>query len=499
MVARAIIGKTRRYRTGEAEVPRGRGAVPGRTDFRSACEDGPVTRPGAADLLRAVGLLADGPVRWGQPVPAHGPGIYLVELPEVLPTAPLDMAKVGKWLDHVPGLRLDGERPTGKSLTARLASLWLPDATVLYAGATATSVGGRAAALFHHVLGEPRPHADGHWLHALHAPEATRLWWAATDAPEEYLDAVLEAFAAAPAPTTLPSGATRPPGALLLPWASTRRPTGERQVHGLTASVLPLPEVAPTPPTRVVEMPPGDADGAFVEARGSGTVRRAPTIAGARATRPAAPHPAAAAPPAAVPAAAPPPPRVTATRTSAGIAGRVNRGGAARPSRHDPPVPVEVSADAHARMTAELDELTRVRRPEVVARIKAARELGDLRENSEYHAAREEQSFLEGRVQLLEARLRHAVIVAADGGREDGPGGGSGGALGASLGSRVTVEAYGETSVFTLVGSTEADARTGRISTSSPVGAALLGATPGAEVVVRTPRGDVGYRVVSVD
>jgi transcription elongation factor GreA len=180
---------------------------------------------------------------------------------------------------------------------------------------------------------------------------------------------------------------------------------------------------------------------------------------------------------------------------SAGTAGRVNTA-AARRSKHDAPVPVEVSAEAHARMTAELDELTRVRRPEVVARIKAARELGDLKENSEYHAAREEQSFLEGRVQLLEDRLRYAVIVAADGGRAGGHGGGG---LGASLGSRITVEAYGETSVFTLVGSTEADAKSGRISTSSPVGAALLGASAGAEVVVRTPRGDVAYRIVAVD
>ena len=142
-------------------------------------------------------------------------------------------------------------------------------------------------------------------------------------------------------------------------------------------------------------------------------------------------------------------------------------------------------------MVAELDHLTRVRRPEVVARIKAARELGDLSENAEYHAAREEQSFLEGRVQLLEQRLRRAVILPAERDLE--------GRHGAGMGSTVTVEHAGEQLSYVLVGSTEADPAAGRISTSSPVGAALLGAIAGSDVTVRTPRGEVRYRVVSVE
>jgi len=427
---------------------------------------GSMVRPGAAELLRSVGLLADGPVRWGQPVAARGPGIYIVELPAVQPTPALDLAAIGAWIERVPGLRLDGERPGSKALIARLASLWLPDATVLYTGSTAASIGGRVAALHHHVLGEPRPHADGHWLHALRDLPTTRIWWAATDAPEEYLDAILEAFAtAAPAPATLPSGLTRPAGALLLPWATTRRPTGERQVHGLTGSTLPLPEVVAAPPTRITQVAPGDADGASAEIRGSGTVRRAP----------------------AAPRAAP-----------------VKRIPLAHRGPKPVDAPVELSPEAHARMIEELDELTRLRRPEVVARIKAARELGDLRENSEYHAARAEQSFLEGRVQLLEQRLRRAVItgpgVGGDGADADGANGAGGGRrAGAGLGSRVTIELNGDETTWTLVGSTEADANAGRISTSSPVGSALLGATKGTEVTVRTPRGDVRYRVLAVD
>jgi transcription elongation factor GreA len=148
---------------------------------------------------------------------------------------------------------------------------------------------------------------------------------------------------------------------------------------------------------------------------------------------------------------------------------------------------VELSRGALDRMTAELDELTRVKRPEVVNRIKTAREHGDLKENAEYHAAREEQSFLEGRVQALEDRIRRAVVVDEV-------------ATGRVLiGSTVTVEIAGEELTYTIVGSAEANPAAGRLSSASPVGAALLGATAGAEVDVRTPRGEVRYRVVSVD
>jgi len=130
-----------------------------------------------------------------------------------------------------------------------------------------------------------------------------------------------------------------------------------------------------------------------------------------------------------------------------------------------------------------------VRRPEVIDRIRRARELGDLRENADYTAAREEQSFLEGRIQALEGRLRGAVVVEA-------PPAGSGRVR---LGSRVVVEHDGEETAFTIVGPTESDPSSGRISDASPVGRALLGAAAGDEVVVRTPRGDTRYRVVALD
>ena len=100
-----------------------------------------------------------------------------------------------------------------------------------------------------------------------------------------------------------------------------------------------------------------------------------------------------------------------------------------------------LTAEGAERLRAELAELTGVRRPEVIARIRAAKEFGDLKENADYSSAREEQSFLEGRVQAIEARLRQAVIAVVP------PAG-----AGADLGSRITVEIDGTTDTYTLVG-----------------------------------------------
>jgi transcription elongation factor GreA len=423
----------------------------------------------AAALLREIGLRPDGPVLWGRPLTTRAAGLYLVELAEPLPRPPIELTRVGKWIERVPDLRLDGERPTSKALVARLASLWLPASLVLYAGATAGSLGGRVLALAHHVLGDRRPHADGHWLHLVHGIERARLWFAETDAPEEYLDALLDAFAAAVG-SSLPPG--RPAASLVLPWANLRRPTGERQGHGITGSVLPGEAVPTPPPTRRVDVPPGDAEGARGDERGSGTVRRTQ---------------------ARVPASDQGSVRPTADRGAAIAKARLQptvRAPRATTPKIVPPsarsVPVPLTVDALARLEVELDELSRVKRPDVVARIKAARELGDLRENAEYQAAREEQSFLEGRIRLLEERKRNAMIIDESGGDR------------ARIGSTIVVEHDGETIVYALVGSTESDPAAGRISVDSPVGAALLRAVAGDDVEVRTPRGAVRYRVLEV-
>jgi transcription elongation factor GreA len=397
----------------------------------------------AAALLREVGLLADGPGVWGRPVPARRPGVFVVELPAPLARAPIELTRVGKWIERVPTLTLDGHRPTSRALAARLASFWLPSQAVLYVGATPTSVSARVAALGRTTLGDRRPHAGGHWLHVLESDttRSLRVWWAETDATEEYEDALLGAFAAA-VPTE-ETGAVPGGPDIVLPFANLRRPTGERRPSGLAGSLL-AEEVTPaTPPTRVVVVPDGDAEGA----RGEPPERRRRSAAAPK----------------------------RAPARSAGPAGAA-------------PAPVTMTADGAERLRAELRELTDVRRPEVIARIRTAKEHGDLKENAEYHAAREEQSFVEGRIQALEARLRGAVIA-------NTPAAGSG----ADIGSRVTVEVDDETVSYTLVGAFESAPGEGRLSAASPVGRALLGASAGDAVTVETPRGAVVYRVLSVE
>jgi transcription elongation factor GreA len=373
--------------------------------------------------------------------------VFVVEIASPLPAAPLELTRIGKWLERLEDLRLDGGRPTSKGLAARLAAFWLPSEPVLYVGSSENSVSRRVAALLATPLGDRRPHSGGHWLHALRMPAGTRIWWSATPAVEEYEDALLTAFAAGVGDAA--RAALHDPDTVL-PFANLRRPTGERKRTGLTGSLLPEPVAVPTPPTRIVQLPDGDAEGA--DGRPPEPKRR-PATAARKA--PAAP--------------------VMATATAASQPGPPEDLGALTP-------------EGAARLQTELDGLIRDRRPEVIGRIRAAKELGDLKENSDYHAARAEQSFLEGRIQAIEARLRTAVIVEAPA---------AGARIG--LGSVVRIETDGETIDYTIVGSSESDVAAGRISSSSPVGRALLGRSDGDEIVIVTPAGDRHYRIVSVN
>jgi transcription elongation factor GreA len=136
---------------------------------------------------------------------------------------------------------------------------------------------------------------------------------------------------------------------------------------------------------------------------------------------------------------------------------------------------------------AELDELVNVRRPEVAARIHEATELGELVENAEYEEAKNEQAFVEGRIQALENLIRNAVLI------DEAPATDH-----VQIGSKVLVHHGQVQETYTIVGSAEASPREGRISNESPVGRALLGHRVGDQVVVQTPAGDVTYTIVSI-
>ena len=200
------------------------------------------TDPGA--LFRAVGLTPDGPARWGAPVRVAGAGVFVVEWPTSTDRAPVDISAVGTWLARVETLRVDGERPTGKGLAARLSAWWLPGETVVYVG-SAKALGRRVEALAATPLGDARPNPAGQWLKALRGFEGTRFWWAATDAAEEYEDALLEAFAAG-VPAAV--AAALPDASLVLPFANRRRPGGRLRADGVTGSTAePVAPAAPAP------------------------------------------------------------------------------------------------------------------------------------------------------------------------------------------------------------------------------------------------------------
>lgn len=146
-----------------------------------------------------------------------------------------------------------------------------------------------------------------------------------------------------------------------------------------------------------------------------------------------------------------------------------------------------MTADRLEELKKELSELKAVRRAEVAERLKRAKELGDLSENAEYMEAREEQNQVEMRIVELEDMVKNAVIIKHSAGK---------GAV--EFGSVVEVEKNGQKTNFTLVGPNEADPSTGKISNESPLGGAFLGKKAGDNVKVKTPAGEMNYKIVSV-
>ena len=399
----------------------------------------------AASLFREVGLMADGPVPWGRPTRLAGPGVFVVELAAPSATPPLDLSLIGKWLERVPELRLDGARPVSRDLQSRLAAFWLPSQPVLLIGSSTGSVGGRINAIAKTVPGDRKPAWTGFWLHFLRNVAELHVWWAAAEDPELYEDALIDAFAAgvpAAEASKLPGDA--PP----MPWAVLRTPAGVRKPTGITNPLVPeVKAPAPPPVKRIVELPTAEADGARDEAK--------------RGRRPA-------------------PGRGTGKVASAAAYAAQ---GSPRRMREQ----VILSPEGSERLHAELAALT-AQRPEVIKRIATAREHGDLKENAEYHAAREEQGFLEARIRSLEGKLKIAVVVAPT----------ERGAV-VELGARVKVREGGEDDVvFQVVSAAEANSREGRISSASPVGAALMGRRVGDAVTVITPGGQIRYEVLEI-
>jgi transcription elongation factor GreA len=154
--------------------------------------------------------------------------------------------------------------------------------------------------------------------------------------------------------------------------------------------------------------------------------------------------------------------------------------------KHDYPM----TRTALEELRAELKNKVEVERPALAARLKAAIEMGDLSENAEYISAKEDQGFLEGRIQQLQAMISGAIIIDE---RENGTGA-------VRLGSRVTVQEDGEDAAetFQIVGPVEASPIDGKISNESPLGQALVGRKVGDKVRVQAPAGETMFKVLSI-
>jgi transcription elongation factor GreA len=151
---------------------------------------------------------------------------------------------------------------------------------------------------------------------------------------------------------------------------------------------------------------------------------------------------------------------------------------------------VPMTAEGFARLEVELRHLKSVARPEVIKAIAEAREHGDLSENAEYHAARERQSFIEGRVAELEDKIARAQVI------DPSKLSGSTVKFGATV--RVVDEDTDEEATFQIVGETEADVKAGKIAVTSPIARALIGKQTGDSVEVMTPKGTRAYEILDV-
>ncbi|MBB6448574.1 transcription elongation factor GreA [Geomicrobium halophilum] len=149
-----------------------------------------------------------------------------------------------------------------------------------------------------------------------------------------------------------------------------------------------------------------------------------------------------------------------------------------------------MTQDGLKKLEEELEYLKTTRRQEVVERIKVARDFGDLSENSEYDAAKDDQAFVEGRIGQVENMIRNAEIIEDNGDTNE-----------VNLGNSVTFKELpdGDEEVYTIVGSAESDPLEGKISNDSPMAQSLIGRRVGEKVTVTTPGGDMEVEIVGIE
>lgn len=148
---------------------------------------------------------------------------------------------------------------------------------------------------------------------------------------------------------------------------------------------------------------------------------------------------------------------------------------------------VLLTKEGQLKLMEELHELKNMRRKEIAARISEAKELGDLKENAEYHTAKQDQAFTEGRIAELEYILRNSKVIEKNRGDF------------VQIGSTIHIDMSGKRMKYTIVGATEADPSNGKISHQSPFGSAFMGKLPGDTVEVKIPTGMIRCTILEVE
>lgn len=147
---------------------------------------------------------------------------------------------------------------------------------------------------------------------------------------------------------------------------------------------------------------------------------------------------------------------------------------------------IQFTKEGYEKLIAELENLKTTGRPNAVQRLSKARSMGDLSENSEYHAAKEELAFVEGRIQEIEEIMKNAQIIDSTK------------SVGVNIGDRVTVDKNGTKETFSIVGEFEADPMTKKLSVTSPIGKALIGKKEGEKVTIEVPAGKLQYKILKI-
>ncbi len=158
----------------------------------------------------------------------------------------------------------------------------------------------------------------------------------------------------------------------------------------------------------------------------------------------------------------------------------------------NPMATIPITVKGEAQLRAELSDLKSVQRPRIIQAISEARAHGDLKENAEYHAAKEQQAFTEGRIQDIETKLSNCTVIDISKINNEGK---------VIFGSTVTLvnEENSQEVIYQIVGDDEADIKLGKVSVNAPVARALIGKFEGDSVQVTTPQGQSAYEIVKVE